>query len=91
MFMGLSPTGTGQCHLRTGLGGELFTGGIFLNFAQSFTEGAATTKSVTAIATAGPSPTSPCDLAPLLVCGNPAQYNPDTGMFWGIALVTWRS
>ncbi|MBT9236288.1 pilus assembly protein [Pseudomonas sp. MG-2] len=57
--------------------------GFFWNFAQSFTEGAPATKSVTAIATAGPSPTSPCDLAPLLVCGNPAQYNPDAGMFWG--------
>ncbi|MNL00814.1 hypothetical protein D3C87_1212570 [compost metagenome] len=36
-----------------------------------------------AIATAGPSPTSPCDLAPLMVCGDPAQYNPGAGMFWG--------
>lgn len=57
--------------------------GFFWSFAQSIGTGAVGTKSVTAIATAGPSPTSPCDLAPLLVCGNPAQYNPDAGMFWG--------
>ncbi|AYC32618.1 pilus assembly protein [Pseudomonas cavernae] len=40
-------------------------------------------KAVAAIATAGPSPTSPCDVVPLMVCGNPAQYDPDNGMFWG--------
>ncbi|AOE84479.1 pilus assembly protein [Pseudomonas sp. TCU-HL1] len=42
-------------------------------------------KAVEAIATAGPSPTSPCDLAPLMVCGNtsPGQNDPDNGMFWG--------
>ncbi|MGH8437796.1 MAG: TadE/TadG family type IV pilus assembly protein [Pseudomonas sp.] len=57
--------------------------GFFWNFAQSFGTDAVVTKDVTAIATAGPSPTSPCDLAPLLVCGNPAQYDPDAGMFWG--------
>jgi len=57
--------------------------GFFWNFAQSFGTGTVGAKQVTAIATAGPSPTSPCDLAPLLVCGNPAQYNPDAGMFWG--------
>ncbi len=57
--------------------------GFFWSFAQSFGTGALGAKQVTAIATAGPSPTSPCDLAPLLVCGNPDQYNPDTGMFWG--------
>lgn len=57
--------------------------GFFWNFAQSFGSGTLGSKQVTAIATAGPSPTSPCDLAPLLVCGNPAQYNPEAGMFWG--------
>jgi len=55
--------------------------GFFWNFAQSL--GALGNKAVTAIATAGPSPTSPCDLAPLMVCGDPAQYNPGAGMFWG--------
>jgi Flp pilus assembly protein TadG len=55
--------------------------GFFWSFAQSL--GALGNKAVGAIATAGPSPTSPCDLAPLMVCGDPAQYNPGTGMFWG--------
>ena len=55
--------------------------GFFWSFAQSL--GALGNKAVAAIATAGPSPTSPCDLAPLMVCGDPAQYNPGAGMFWG--------
>lgn len=55
--------------------------GFFWNFAQSF--GALGNKAVAAIATAGPSPTSPCDLAPLMVCGDPTKYDPDAGMFWG--------
>jgi Flp pilus assembly protein TadG len=57
--------------------------GFFWNFAQVFGSGGLGTKAVAAIATAGPSPTSPCDLTPLMVCGNPTQYNPDAGMFWG--------
>jgi len=57
--------------------------GFFWNFAQVFSTGGLGTKAVAAIATAGPSPTSPCDLAPLMVCGDPAQYNPAAGMFWG--------
>ena len=57
--------------------------GFFWNFAQVFGSGSVGTKAVAAIATAGPSPTSPCDLAPLMVCGNPTQYNPGGGMFWG--------
>jgi hypothetical protein len=57
--------------------------GFFWNFAQVFGPGGLGTKAVAAIATAGPSPTSPCDLAPLMVCGNPTQYNPGAGMFWG--------
>lgn len=57
--------------------------GFFWNFAQIFGAGGLGTKAVAAIATAGPSPTSPCDLAPLMVCGNPTQYDPDAGMFWG--------
>ena len=36
-----------------------------------------------AIATAGPSPTNPCDVAPLMICGDSSQYNPTAGMFWG--------
>ncbi|EJM50435.1 Tad domain-containing protein [Pseudomonas sp. GM48] len=55
--------------------------GFFWNFAQSL--GALGNKAVAAIATAGPSPTSPCDLAPLMVCGDPTKYNPGAGMFWG--------
>ncbi|EIK53755.1 Von Willebrand factor type A domain protein, associated with Flp pilus assembly [Stutzerimonas stutzeri TS44] len=45
--------------------------------------GGDTAKQVAAIATAGPSPTSPCNIAPLMVCGDPSEYDPDTGKFWG--------
>jgi len=55
--------------------------GFFWNFAQSL--GALGNKVVAAIATAGPSPTSPCDLAPLMVCGDPTKNNPAAGMYWG--------
>lgn len=57
--------------------------GFFWSIAQSVGPGTVGAKSLAAIATAGPSPTSPCNLAPLLVCGDPAKYNPDAGMFWG--------
>ncbi|PMZ90893.1 MULTISPECIES: TadE/TadG family type IV pilus assembly protein [unclassified Pseudomonas] len=57
--------------------------GFFWNFAQVFGAGGLGPKAVAAIATAGPSPTSPCDLAPLMVCGDSTQYNPGAGMFWG--------
>ncbi|CAN7644559.1 Tad domain-containing protein [Pseudomonas sp. LjRoot277] len=57
--------------------------GFFWNFAQVFGSGGLGAKAVAAIATAGPSPTSPCDLAPLMVCGDSTQYNPGAGMFWG--------
>ena len=57
--------------------------GFFWNFAQVFGAGGLGAKAVAAIATAGPSPTSPCDLSPLMVCGDPTQYDPDAGMFWG--------
>ncbi|WP_095056581.1 MULTISPECIES: TadE/TadG family type IV pilus assembly protein [unclassified Pseudomonas] len=57
--------------------------GFFWSVAQLFNTDSLRTKAVAAIATAGPSPTSPCDLAPLMVCGDPTQYNPSTGMFWG--------
>jgi Flp pilus assembly protein TadG len=57
--------------------------GFFWNFAQAFSAGGLGTKAVAAIATAGPSPTSPCDLAPMMVCGDPTKNNPAAGMFWG--------
>jgi len=57
--------------------------GIFWNFAQVFGTGGLGTKAVAAIATAGPSPTNPCDVAPLMICGDSTQYNPAAGMFWG--------
>lgn len=56
---------------------------FFWNFAQVFGSGGLGTKAVAAIATAGPSPTSPCDLAPLMICGDPTKNNPAAGMFWG--------
>lgn len=57
--------------------------GFFWSFVQSFGTSGLGGKTVAAIATAGPSPTSPCDLAPLMVCGDASQYDPDAGMFWG--------
>ncbi len=57
--------------------------GFFWGAFQTLGNGADKTKSVAAIATAGPSPTSPCELTPLMVCGNPTQNNPSGGMFWG--------
>ena len=57
---------------------------FFWGVFQSLDNGNATSKSVAAVATAGPSPTSgPCDLTPLLVCGDPTQNNPSAGLFWG--------
>ncbi|WLG43598.1 TadE/TadG family type IV pilus assembly protein [Pseudomonas sp. FP1740] len=55
--------------------------GFFWGFVQSF--GAVGNKAVAAIATAGPSPTNPCDLAPLMICGDATKYDPAAGMFWG--------
>ncbi len=55
--------------------------GFFWSFVQSF--GAVGNKAVAAIATAGPSPTNPCDLAPLMICGDETKYDPAAGMFWG--------
>jgi hypothetical protein len=41
-------------------------------------------KAVAAIATAGPSPsTNPCRIEPIMVCGDPDQYDPANGNFWG--------
>lgn len=45
--------------------------GFFWEVAQTFGDGDTPDKSVAAVATAGPSPTSPCDLAPVMVCGEP--------------------
>lgn len=57
--------------------------GFFWRFLQSVSGGALGAKQVAAVAVAGPSPTAPCDIAPLMVCGDPNQYNPSTGLFWG--------
>ena len=56
--------------------------GFFWGVFQTLGNGVGN-KFVTAVATAGPSPTSPCDLTPLMVCGDPTQNSPATGMFWG--------
>ncbi|MBA1380540.1 Tad domain-containing protein [Pseudomonas brassicacearum] len=56
--------------------------GFFWSFVQSMGSGGLGSKAVAAIATAGPSPTSPCDVAPLMVCGDPGQYDPSAGNFW---------
>jgi hypothetical protein len=41
-------------------------------------------KAVAAIATAGPSPTAAtCKIDPIVVCGDPSQYDPENGNFWG--------
>jgi hypothetical protein len=56
--------------------------GFFWSFVQSMGSGSLGNKAVAAIATAGPSPTSPCDVAPLMVCGDPGQYDPSAGNFW---------
>ncbi|TNF79732.1 pilus assembly protein [Pseudomonas sp. ICMP22404] len=57
--------------------------GFFWSFVQTMGSSGLGSKRVAAIATAGPSPTSPCDLAPLMVCGDPSQYSPAGGNFWG--------
>jgi len=57
--------------------------GFFWSFVQSFGSGSLGDKSMAAIATAGPSPSRPCGIAPMMVCGDPAQYDPANGLFWG--------
>jgi Flp pilus assembly protein TadG len=57
--------------------------GFFWSFVQALGTAGLGNKVVAAMATAGPSPTSPCDLAPLMVCGDPTKYSPSTGVFWG--------
>ncbi|MGR6736473.1 MULTISPECIES: TadE/TadG family type IV pilus assembly protein [Pseudomonas] len=56
--------------------------GFFWGVFQTLGNGVGN-KFVSAVATAGPSPASPCDLTPLMVCGDPTKNNPSTGMFWG--------
>ncbi|TBW10710.1 pilus assembly protein [Azotobacter chroococcum] len=53
--------------------------GFFWGFVQNFGSGSLGEKSVAAIATAGPSPTSPCELAPLVVCAK----SDDADSAWG--------
>lgn len=58
--------------------------GFFWSFVQRFGSGSLGAKAVAAVATAGPSPSAaPCDLAPLMVCGNPTDDDHDDGSFWG--------
>lgn len=57
--------------------------GFFWGMLQAFGNGTTPDKTVAAMATAGPSPTNPCDLAPLMVCGDSTKNNPANGMFWG--------
>ncbi|MEO4046569.1 Tad domain-containing protein [Pseudomonas sp. CAU 1711] len=58
--------------------------GFFWGFVQAMSDGGDMDKAVAAVATAGPSPTAnPCDIAPLMVCGDPNQYDPENGVFWG--------
>ncbi|WP_347900452.1 TadE/TadG family type IV pilus assembly protein [Pseudomonas purpurea] len=57
--------------------------GFFWGMLKAIGNGVAPSKAVAAVATAGPSPASPCDLTPLMVCGDPANNNPANGMFWG--------
>lgn len=56
--------------------------GFFWRFLDSIGAGDLGEKRVAAVATAGPSPTQPCDLMPLMVCGDVAQP-PSSGKFWG--------
>jgi hypothetical protein len=56
---------------------------FFWDFAAAFGVGNLGDKAVAAIATAGPSQTAPCNLAPLMVCGDADQYDPGNGLFWG--------
>ncbi|MFZ6047220.1 Tad domain-containing protein [Pseudomonas sp. CR3202] len=57
--------------------------GFFWGVFNNILGNASPQKAVAAVATAGPSPSSPCDIAPLMVCGDPNAYNPGNGVFWG--------
>ncbi|MBT8766349.1 pilus assembly protein TadG-related protein [Metapseudomonas boanensis] len=58
---------------------------FFWGIRQFFNDGVTPDKTVAAIATAGPAPSQPCKIEPLLVCGNPDEsaYNPKDGLYWG--------
>ncbi|WP_089167753.1 Tad domain-containing protein [Azotobacter chroococcum] len=57
--------------------------GFFWGVLEMFTD-SPPDKRVAAIAVAGPSPTAPCDLAPLLVCGDLSKPPTSTSTdFWG--------
>ncbi|MCO6059617.1 Tad domain-containing protein [Pseudomonas sp. MOB-449] len=61
---------------------------FFWGILDIFGDGDSPDKSVAAVATAGPSPTQPCKVEPLLVCGNPntddsTVHNPEEGLYWG--------
>ena len=57
--------------------------GFFWRFLQWMGGGGLGNKQVAAVAVAGPSPTAPCDVAPLMGCGDPNQYDPSAGLYWG--------
>lgn len=83
------PGPTNATYVRVTVSSYRLTG-FFWSFVQSFGAAGLGSKAVAAMATAGPSPTSPCDLAPLMVCGDPTKYSPSTGVFWGSNLVICR-
>ena len=56
--------------------------GFFWRFLQSLGGGVGD-KQVVAVAVAGPSPTAPCDIAPLMVCGDETKHDPAAGSYWG--------
>ncbi|WP_327440716.1 TadE/TadG family type IV pilus assembly protein [Pseudomonas donghuensis] len=57
--------------------------GFFWGMLKAIGDGVAPNKAVAAVATAGPSPASPCNITPLMVCGDPSKNDPAAGMFWG--------
>ncbi|MDH4565901.1 pilus assembly protein [Pseudomonas sp. BN414] len=80
------PVGSSPRYVRVSVPRYPLTG--ILWGALELIGGVGTGKAVAAIATAGPSPTSPCDLAPVMVCGNNAagQHDPANGLYWGFRL-----
>jgi hypothetical protein len=53
---------------------------FFWGILQAIGDGASPEKEVAAIATAG---LPPCGDIPLMVCGDPAEHDPENGNFWG--------
>ncbi len=80
------PVGATPRYVRVSVPDYPLTG--FLWGALDAVGGAGVEKTVAAIATAGPSPTSPCDLAPVMVCGDTGagQHDPSNGLYWGFRL-----